>query len=244
MKANWVGVGTLALILVGMELSCVNNDASVAIVFNVAPDTSCKWSVQTGTTYIFVPSGLLDLSTRDVYWFFPQIENNMPSNLITSSTGTSSESQLDTLAVQIEKAEVTYSWSPPGSSIIAADPILTSIEKQDPFIAPLSGVISSADTSGTPGMMVTSMPLFSSVVGDLFRTELTTDDMQIVSLEAHVTIYGHTLGGVSVKSNEFVYPVRFCLGCTVGLMCCPAATTPTAANFCISGQDSPQPCSC
>jgi hypothetical protein len=233
-------VGTLALVLVGMGTGCVDNGKSLVIAFNVAPDDSCKFTVQTGTQYIYYPSGELDVKASLVYWLTPQIENYLPSNLNTS------EKDLNTMSVQVERAEVRYTWLV-GRSIIESYPDLIAIESQDPFIAPISGVVSAADDTGEPGKMLTSIPLLSAQAGDsisqLGASDL-FDDLYNVVLGARVRVYGHTLGGTPVRSGEFVYPLYFCSGCTVGYMCCAGTATETLAIFCIAGQDSHLPCSC
>jgi hypothetical protein len=69
---------------------------------------------------------------------------------------------------------------------------------------------------------------------------------QIVS---NIQVFGKTLGGESVQSNTFAYPINLCLGCLVtGLQGQPPACATTSASSaatlpCYSGQDQVEDCS-
>ncbi len=235
MKAKWVVAGTLVLVLAALGPGCVDNDKSLQIVFNVAPNAQCQFVVQTGASVIYIPYGVLDLAVDHIYMLTPQIENNMPFN------SNAAEKDINALDVQIQRAEITYRW-PVGGDIIATYPNLMDLEKQDPFIAPISGTVSAADTSGQPGKMVTEFPLFSSQT-QLDLSGLTAADAPNVVLGARVKIFGQTLGGSPIQSNEFIYPIHFCRGCAANLICCAGTTTAKPQIFCIEGQDSGVPCS-
>jgi hypothetical protein len=237
MKTKWVGVGTLVLLLVGLGNGCVDNDKSLVIVYNVAPSSQCQFEVQTGTTVIYIPYGVLDLTANHIYMLTPQIENFMPNS--TNKT----EKDINTLDVQVQRAEITYRWLV-GRDIASTYDGLADLETQDPFVAPISGVVSAADSSGEPGKMVTILPLFSSQVQQSL-SHLSADDAADVVLGVRVRVFGQTTGGSPIKSNEFIYPLRFCTGCTIKQVCCAGTTNEKEEVFCIPGQhDSSLGCSC
>ncbi len=80
---------------------------------------------------------------------------------------------------------------------------------------------------------------------------------EIVRLITYVSFFGKTLGGLSVTSNEFEFPVDVCRGCLIGfspqdispLFAAPncvgsgSGTTATESTPCVPGQDSTVDCS-
>jgi hypothetical protein len=237
MKSKWVVLGTLVLVLTGLANGCVDNDRSLMIVFNVGPTEDCEYKVQeSGTSQIYVPTGFLDLSLNNVYWLEPQIENYMPNNY---NMGTK---DLNSMTVQLEGAEVTYTWLA-GRDIIEAYPTLLALENADPYIYYFNSVVS-ASSQSEPGKTLAEIGLFSGEVGDLIATNMgSSADLRQVALGARVRVFGHTLGGTSVRSNEFVYPVYFCYQC-INIYCCPGTTDLTLREFCILGQPYHKTCSC
>ena len=105
MKFTWVYVAALVVVVMGTGMGCADNDKSVVILFNIAPTDECTVTVQkSGSDAVFYSQGLFDLKIASQYIMHLQIENYMPNNYNKSA------GDLDSMAVQIEYAEITYSW--------------------------------------------------------------------------------------------------------------------------------------
>lgn len=77
-----------------------------------------------------------------------------------------------------------------------------------------------------------------------------------VNLQLRIRVEGRTVAGNSIGSNEFTYPLRVCIGCTLSFPAeandesaarqpnCRNTTnyTPTALEQCYAGQDEPTDC--
>jgi len=227
-------IGRFVLVLVAMSIAtgfvgCIENDKSLVIIQNVAPDDSCLYQID--PEYIRT-RGFLDLNhpnfgtpAEPIYYFFPQIHNYMPTNLSTCNC------ELDAMAIQLRKATISYEW------LIGRDSLetygygtLVGLEEGE-FDIYLSGTVAAADSSGSPGQFVTHLRLIPPNVGAQLAA-LGTDAEEFV-LGVHIQIKGTTLGGVDIESNEFVYPIEFCWGCLTTATC-PDGSYPA----CQPGQDS------
>lgn len=232
-------IGRFVLVLVAVSIvtgfvGCVENDRSLVIIHNVVADESCEYQID--PEYIRT-RGFLDLNhpvfgtpAEPIYYFFPQIHNYMPTNLSTPN------SELDSMAVQLRKATISYAWLIGRESLTTygvGD--LTRLEEGE-FDIYLSGTVAAADSSGKPGQFVTHLRLIPPNVGSQLAA-LSTDAEEFV-LGVHVKIKGTTLGGVDIESNEFVYPIEFCWGCLTAT--CPDGSYPA----CHPGQDSNDPAMC
>lgn len=227
-KAGGFGLALVAAAMALGLVGCIENDKSLVIMYNVAPDDSCVYQID--PEYIRT-RGFLDLNhpaygspPEPVYYMFPQIHNFMPTNLSTCNC------ELDAMAIQLRKATISYEW------LIGRDSLgplgyntLLALEEGE-FDIYLSGVVEPADSSGSPGQFVTHLRLIPPNVGTQLAA-LGTDAKDFV-LGVHVIINGTTLGGVEIGSNEFIYPVEFCWGCLSSS--CPDGTYPS----CQPGQDS------
>jgi len=225
-----LGRFVLVLVAVGIAagfVGCVENDKSLVIIHNVAPDDSCIYKID--PDYIRT-RGFLDLNhpgfgspAEPIYYFFPQIHNYMPTNLSTCNC------ELDAMAIQLRKATISYEWLIGRESLATYGlGTLVGLEEGE-FDIYLSGTVAAANTSGKPGQFVTHLRLIPPNVGSQLAA-LGADASEFV-LGVHITIKGTTLGGVDINSNEFVYPIEFCWGCLTSS--CADGSYPS----CAPGQD-------
>jgi hypothetical protein len=208
-------------------------DKELAIICHTAPDENCN--IQIDSEHCLA-KGVLDLNHpgfygEPVYYIFPQVHNYMPTG----------NGDIDPMAVQLIKASISYEWLAGRDSLttLGHDDLLALEEGQ--FDIYLSGVISAADSSGNPGMLVTHLRIIPPDVGvQLTALGENADDFV---LGAHVTISGTSLGGVDKKTNDFVHPIELCWGC-LNEVCCADLSPYYPA--CQPGQDdnSLLPCEC
>jgi hypothetical protein len=223
--------GLFVLVLVAMVttmvfVGCIDNNKSLVIVHNVVLDDECEYKPD--PEYIRT-RGFLDLNHpaygtpgEPRYYFFPQVNNYMPTNLSTCNC------ELDAMAIQLRKATISYEWLIGRGALETLHPELLSLEEGQIDIY-LSGVVAPAGSGGDPGQFVTHLRLIPPDVGT--RLVVLGTEAEEFVLGVHVTIKGTTLGGVDIDSNEFVYPIEFCWDCLNRT--CPDGTYPA----CYPGQD-------
>jgi len=193
--------------------------------------------------------GTLDLGfwgtgglVKPTYVIFPQIHNNMPFN------GDPLNHQLDSMAVLIEKATITYKWLYGREEVERGHAELLLIEDVEETVYLAGTVDSGGSTGGEPGKMVTGFEAIPHQLGG--QLSGLEQDAEGLVLGLEVVIHGTTLGGIEVTTNKFVFPLYLCWGCLQVdnqgdfYMCCdPNADAYLPA--CVPGQDAVTlPCSC
>lgn len=243
-----IKVAVLLGLLWVLAAGCVEDEKAVVIIANIPPnpDDACSITVQTGETIIYRPMGLLDLShpffgTSPEYFLFPQVHNYMPSNIsIENAT-------LDAMSIHLTKAVIRYEWLQGRAEVLEADANAASLldleNESSNATFDFHTEIGAASNDGEPGMAVTIIRIVPPGVGTLLKSNIPSGGVSEVVLGAHVTLQGETFGGTKVSTNEFLYPIRFCLGC-LSVSCCEDPDTYFPA--CMPGQDTNEflPCDC
>jgi hypothetical protein len=222
----------LAIVLVMMSAGCVDNDKSLVIQFVSVPEDECGFSVQSGGSYSYRATGLLDVGygASPSYVVGIQVHNYLVSNMDENSQ------TLDAFTIQVEKAEIKYEWLV-GRGIVEQNyPGLLVLESQT-HVAPLSGSISAAGGFDKPGRLTTVYAAIPYSIGETLVGVNAQDALNIV-LGVKMKIFGTTVGGSSIYSNEFVFPVQFCNGCLI-----KTCADGSPAKSCFPGQDRVGTCS-
>jgi hypothetical protein len=132
------------------------------------------------------------------------------------------------------------------------------------YTQPVAATIppSSGTTPGyasLPGVTIIDSATATALLPKVTNTPLGNNAGKTVPVVSYVRFFGHTLGGESVESNEFGFPINVCAGCLVsfpvaeddprlpGTNCASlgAAMSSTMSTSvpCVSGQDLPVDCS-
>jgi hypothetical protein len=198
---------------------CVDNDKSLVIAF-AAPlmeGDDCYAKLQTGGQgYDYLDHGLLDLGHPAFggypqYYAYPQVENRLIAS-IDVDTG-----DLEANDIQLKKGKVSYEWLD-GRDVLeapenAVSPVFM-LENQVEVDTYLAGLVT-AGSSESPGTIIAIVRLISPQVGSnlMILQNLSAIDLDRVVLGVHLRIEGETLGGRGIESNDFVFPIRFCVNC-------------------------------
>lgn len=94
-------------------------------------------------------------------------------------------------------------------------------------------------TGTSPGWGLASVTLIDPKTVDALRTQIPKNGTK--KLVSRFKVFGQTLGGQSVESNEFQFPIDVCVGCLVfrpaDADCGSLADTNSVAAPCVFGQD-------
>lgn len=230
--------GALAL---GVAPGCADNDSSLFIrqaQVPVAGQQGAACTIDGSPTSLFITKGVLDVAFSTQYTAFLLVG----SQLVQRGDPTTMKSE--TSRIHLEGTEVRLEDAS-GTTIAG------------PFTVPGSGFIDPA-SGGTPSFGLMDSVLVDSRTGQALRSQLTSQPRGTLRrLTAHVKAFGTTLGGVSVESGDFSFPIDACYGCLVSFPPeanlpgtqpqpnCLAPTTAGSSNFvtpCYMGQDTPIDC--
>jgi hypothetical protein len=239
MKRYWGHIGSAAA-AVGLAAvllpACAHDDSTIYIVNIPAPPTgiqagqACAYTPQPNGP--FLPTGLWDVALSDAY---------SPAVLV----GNQMIQRMDPLRPTTETNRVEIQ----GATVRVTDAAGTQIAS---FSSLTSGTVDPA--SGTqPGYMVTLATIVDPQTAAAFRTAgsplYLKDVYASKTIVAYFKLYGSTLGGTSVESNEFQFPIKVCKGClvtfnynTAGQIDCLTLPTAGAATPCVPGQDQVTSC--
>jgi hypothetical protein len=223
------GAMALAPVLVGGP-GCADSE-SMLFIRQAQALVAGKCTVDNSPTSVSLLRGSLDIAFQSQYRADLLVGNQLVPR------GNSSQLRTETARVQIqgsiaraEDANGAVAWGPvtvPGSG----------------FIDPASG----ADASFG---VVSSVLLGTELTANL-TTELQADPTLVRHFTSVIRVFGRTLGGMSIESGEWRFPINVCYGCTIvfppeaidpKVMPIPncdlaASTGGTVARPCIVGQD-------
>ena len=185
---------------------------------------------------VYQGEGTLDLSIvrpdfGSAYFFFPLIENNLPS---------SSGSSLDPNEIQLSGFQVDIKWidAPPPASIqtVFANNAGSALVH---YQIPWSGGVGSGGGHLSASVAAFPVGLAQQLVdtGAIGAEPSLTVQLQIQAL-------GTTNSGTSMQSDPFKFPVHVCSGCLVASVapCASAVGTGNSGNGCNPAQDIPVDC--
>jgi|GEM_PF-6221760 len=207
------------LVAIGIWIAgCVDNDRTLLIRGATGFGDDCSANASETS---FLPWGVLDMAPAYGPNFPLRYYNSflVQNFLVTTSIGGS----VDTNKVVLEQVRVRLEWLR-GKQI--PDPALQSdlsaIENSAEQVFPASAIVDSS-TEGKPGTSWVVLKLLDSVDIDptspgLMLTNFFSDSNNLVFVDnlilgLKIQLEGTTTGGSTVTSNEFVFPLQFCVGC-------------------------------
>jgi hypothetical protein len=202
MKRVWVHVvaGLSLLAGAGSAFSaCVHNDSTIFVRDALASQyvssgSTCMWTSDPAQTYH--SSGVLDVALREQYDGVFLVGNQMVAQ------ANSSQLQTETSTFTIQGAVVR---------ITNAQAI-----KRREFTTTTSATISPA-SGNTPGYAAVIVRIVDpeTIQTAPETVKILTGESGFARLITTVRFFGHTLGGQSLESNEFEFPIDVCNGCLI-----------------------------
>lgn len=195
----------LVAMLAGGLIGCQDREIGLTIR-QVQPFNATECAVSTDPTSA-LGSGLVDVALRNSYGVFLFVENNMfDVNEVKGFDVT--DSRVNTTRILLRSATIEYSTL----DVLSAEP-------ESPRTVPLSGTVDNA------GNIVLGLEIFDAGTLQQLRSAQeflsVNDNGQVlpvrstVSLIARIRVAGETVDGKEVESNEFLFPVDMCNGCSV-----------------------------
>lgn len=181
---------------------------------------------QADPSSLFIASGTLDLAFRLQYSAALLVGNQLVPR------GNSSQLRTETARVRIE-----------GTVVRAEDP--TGAVVWGPVTVPGSGFIDPANGSN-PTYGITQTTLLGSQIGASLAAQLQNDRTQFKRLTSIVKVFGRTLGGMTVESGEWRFPITVCFACLISFP--PEANNPNltpvpnCAQVAVTGMSVGRPC--
>jgi hypothetical protein len=240
MKRFWghafAATGVLAL-AVELIPACAHNDSSLFINGVLAPSTSGATNGQSCSftadpTQLHINSGILDVAFSRSYY----AELLVGNQLIQRASPEQGRTETNRIVIQ-------------GAIITVTD--VTGANLHDPFTRSTAGTVDPS-LGSQPGYLAMSVQLLDHGIVDGIANSMGIRG-DPVRLLVHIKVFGNTLGGDHVESNDFQFPVDLCRGCLVNFSainpltndCTPGATGAATSTFapCNPGQDQSIPCS-
>lgn len=216
-----------ALLLAGATIlpsSCARDDSSIFIRGNlVVTRSDCSVTISTTPTLTF--QGTIDAAYAGEYVATLLVENQIVSR------GSATTLKTETSGVQLYEAEVQVLDPAAGGGAIAQ------------FSVPVAGYID-PNMNGQDGAGGTEVIMIdAATIQNLSGKAISTGKEQLVV--SSVVIKGRTLGGLEVHTQEFLYPVNVCVGCTctnMGMACVGGQSSSASTGDCRLGIDEQTPC--
>ena len=215
MKRVWGHVLAAVSLVAGVAVAfsaCVHDDSTIFVQSVLAPQTSsqagalCTWN--SDPTQPFISSGVLDLELRPEYDAEFLVGNQM------AAQANSSQLQTETSFVEINAAVVRITSSNTVNGVVT---LANYTRLATATIPPASGNNPGYTPIGPVTILDEPTLISSFVQGQLVPGGT-------VRLVAHVKFSGKSLGGQSVESNEFEFPVDICSGCLIAFSQQPAVS--------------------
>jgi hypothetical protein len=224
----------------GAAPGCADNESSIFIrqaQLPVVGQSGALCTIDSSPTSLFITHGVLDVAFSTQYTAFLLVGNQLVQR------GESTTVRTETSRVRLEGSEV-YLEDAAGNTAAG------------PFTVPGSGFVDPA-VGDTPGFGLMDSILVDSHTGQALRSQLMSQPRGTLRrFTAHVKAFGTTLGGVSVESGDFTFPIDVCYGCLVSFPPdssnpalqqpnCSATSTTGGTSFitpCYMGQDTPIDC--
>lgn len=217
-----------------MIAACAHNDQSVVILGVAAPpkpnDTGvCLFDPATKEQLF---SGKVDVAIAKSYELVLRVENN----IVKGANPDKVKAESNTILLTGATVKLTR---PTGETI-------------DEFTNLSSATVKAAQGSTpTPGVM--KAVAISPKAAQILHDEIRRRDAEVVVI-ANIKVFGRTLGGIDVESNEYPFPITVVRGKYINFACAPAGartcagtTPPTDAKDackagCVLGQDTATAC--
>ena len=221
--------------------SCKDNNETLFIrqvQAPIAPECIAK----SDASATFIPRGVMDAGISTRYFAFALVGNQLVAR------GDFRTTRAEPNRVQIKGADVH---------------LVDSFGAERAFYSVVATGMVDPTTSADPGYGLASMELIPHSIGNSIGQGLAASGGEKVqTFEVRFRVFGTTLGGTDVTSNEYVFPLDICYGCTVsfpaeswdktiapaGVRNCKGAAatsvvaTPGQTPACLSGQDGTTDC--
>jgi hypothetical protein len=245
MKRVWghvlAGVSLLAGAAIAMP-ACAHNDSSLFVQDVLAPQLvatgqTCLYT--TDPTQPFISSGTLDVGLKAEYTPTFLVGNQLVSQ------SNSQQLQTETSTITIQGAVVRITDS-------SGNTLTSFTDLASATVYPATGT-----TPGYAPISVTTVD--EGTASNIKNTLAGMPALSTIRVVTYVQFFGNTLGGESVQSDDFEFPVDLCVGCLVlfsaasenaadPLPNCNAATSSTGMvsalpSPCFLGQDAKTDCS-
>jgi hypothetical protein len=211
--------------------ACAHNDGSIFIRHVMAPPGGCVY--QADPSQVAITEGLVDASLTGAYTPWVLIGNQLTARASVEDS-------------RVESARVVIQ----GALVKVVDPADGSVQMDNTVLT--SGTVDPG-TGTNPSWGVASVTMMNQAALAHFDPGAVGQPSRLGV--AYVKVFGETLGGQSVESNEFQFPINVCHGCLVFFPpgsgtnnYCAAGTVggSSATNVptaCVPGQDEPIDCS-
>ncbi|MEB2314190.1 MAG: hypothetical protein OZ921_10350 [Sorangiineae bacterium] len=196
---------------------CVDNDTILFIQGAVSSD-SAGCTPQADPSNMYLPYGVLDTALTGKYTAFLLVG----SQLVTR--GSRNEMRTEPNRVTIRDAVVSLSAPGGAGGEFAFTTTATG------FIDPSSGE--------APGYGLVAVDLIPGASNVQLGGQPLTGNGQVL---ASVRVTGDTIGGTSITSSEFIFPIQICSGCLVSFPA-DALKDPTVTNRCTGDPPTDKPC--
>jgi len=236
-----LGVGLLLLASAAVSIpACAHDDSTLFVqdVLLAQPVSAGQVCVFTSDPkQPFISSGILDLALRNQYDATFLLGNQMVSE------SNSEQLQTETSIITVQGAVVRITDA-------AGAQLNTFTRLTSATIYPASGTV--------PGYAPVGVTILDSSTTTGGAVAGTVGSGGVARLVSYVKFFGVTLGGKSVESDEFEFPVDICFGCLISFSPadisplfaapnCKAAASGTSSTSipvpCIPGQDTSIDCS-
>jgi hypothetical protein len=202
-----------------ISTACVSDNSTV-FIFDVlqqqlvSPGSQCLFT--TDPTQPYIPAGTLDVGFRDVY-----VAEFLVGNQIVPQ-GSSTTPQTETSYVQFAGAVVK----------------ITDVEGNT--LGDYTEMVGAAALAPAQGTTPSFEPIGVTIVNEAVLAGITptlepggTDYGGTRQLITHTYFFGQTLGGESVQTNTFTFPVTVCYGCLVSYSASDVDETASVVPNCL-----------
>lgn len=186
-------IAAFAAGIAGMGAACTNGGEPLIILQNQVPGENCVISAA-DTSQTFLPRGIIDTQSSVGYVFNPLVQNN----------AIAVENQDNLRIVNVQGAEMMLTIQ---NGVLDENELLGAQAAN--LISFSKRFAGSIQPDG--GTTAFSFTLIDKALLDLLASKLTSDTQRI-EVQAEVTVFG-SMGGGTVESIPFVYPVDVCNGC-------------------------------
>lgn len=241
MKRFWghaIAVTGAIVIAANVFPACAHDDASIFINGVLAPPAAgatngaaCLYTAD--PTQQHLTSGLLDAALLREYAAVLLVGNQLLSN------ARPEQGRIETNRIEIQGAIITV-------TDVAGNNI------RPPYTRSAAMAVDPAQGT-TPGYVYYGLELVDHTIIDPIASSLTLRG-DPTRLLVHIKVFGNTLGGDHVESNDFQFPLDICLGCLVTFpasqispvtgLCTGGGSSGGSNSFtpCVVGQDQQVPC--
>ena len=223
MKRVWGNVLSAASLLAGAAVvfsACVHDDSTLFVREVMAPPSSgstggalCTYTPD--PTLPYLSSGLLDIAVRQQYDAVLLVGNQMVPEV--------NQSQLQT-----ETSTITLQGAVVRITDFMGNPLTSYTRLATASLPPASG--------STPGYATIALTILDSVTTSGPETAVIRGQALGFSgvdrFISYVKVFGVTLGGKSIESNELEFPIDVCYGCLVQFTNVTVGTPPPATPNC------------